>query len=190
MPESLANEWTELIEDWSRNQPEVRPEVLRARIDRERRRMVWMVAGEVALSVVVCAGAVYALVRFPSDWTRMLALDIALILAATWAFAIWNRRGIWRPLGETTDAFIRLARLRCRRKLQALRFAMVVFVAQLVFVGVWRAWGLGDAPFVRTNALTAVPILVVVVFVGVLIHARRRATEELAELDRIGVRVD
>ena len=147
--------------------------------------MVSWVISETALTALVGTGAAYALMRFPGAWTRLLAVNVALMVIATWTFAIWNRRGLWRPLGETTDSFLRLARLRCRRKLQALRFAVVLLIVQLLFVGVWRAVGPGDAPFARTEATAALPIAVVVVYVVALVRLRRRVTEEMAELDRL-----
>ena len=187
MSESLVNDWAELIEDWNGDRPDVRADMLRARVDRERRRMVRTIVAELVLTIVVVVAAVYALFQFPSDWTRLFTLNLGMMLVTMWGFAFWNRRGLWHPLGETTDAFVRLARLRCRRKLQALGFATAVFGAQLLVVGAWRVWGPRDAPFARSDALAALPVLAVVGFVFALIVARRRVTVEMAELDGIGL---
>jgi len=186
MPDALTNEWTELVEQWNAvDESAIHFDALRVRIEAERRRMIRSVAADVLVSVVFAAVASYALLRFPSAWTRLFAVDVAAILVATWAFAAWNRRGTWRPLGETTESFLRLARLRCRRKIQAVRFGWEVMIAQLVAVAAWRVWGPQQAPFVPTESLAVLPVVVVVVFTVWLALSRRRAAQELAELDRV-----
>jgi hypothetical protein len=115
----------------------------------------------------------------------LFAIDVAAILVAVWTFSVWNWRGTWRPLGETTESFLRLARLRCRRKIQAVRFGVEVTVAQLVAVTAWRIWGPQHAPFAPTEMLALLPAVVVVTFAVWLAVSRRRAAQELAELDRL-----
>ncbi len=186
MPDALTNEWTELVEQWNAvDESTIHFDALRARIEAERRRMLQAVAADILVSVLFAAVAGYAVLRFPSAWTRLFAVDVAAVLAATWAFAVWNRRGTWRPLGETTESFLRLARLRCCRKIQAVRFGVEVMIAQLLAVAAWRVWGPQQAPFVPTETLAILPVVVVVIFTVWLAVSRRRAALELAELDRL-----
>ena len=186
MPDALTNEWTELIEQWNAvDESTIHFDALRARIEAERRRMIRSVALDTVVSVLFAGGAAYALLRVPGPWTRVFAIDVAAMLVATWAFALWNSRGTWRPLGETTESFLRLARLRCRRKIQAIRFGAEVMIAQLVAVAAWRVWGPQHAPFAPTEMLAVLPAIVVVTFTVWLALSRRRAVLELAELDRL-----
>ena len=186
MPDALTNEWTELVEQWSAvDESTIHFDALRARIEAERRRMLRDVAVDTVVSVVFAAVAGYALIRFPSAWTRLFAIDVAAILMSVWAFSVWNRRGTWRPLGETTESFLRLARLRCRRKIQAVRFGAEVTIAQLVAVTAWSIWGPQNAPFAPSEILAILPAVVVVIFTAWLALSRRRAVQELAELDRL-----
>lgn len=143
------------------------------------------VAVDIIGTALFAGGGAYALLRFPSEWTRLFAIDVAAMLIAVWAFALWNRRGTWRPLGETTESFLRLARLRCRRKIQAIQFGAGMLIAQLVAVAAWRVWGPRHAPFAQTEVLAALPVIVVVVFTAWLVSSRRRAVQELAGLDRL-----
>ena len=190
MPDALTNEWTELIEQWNAvDESTIHFDALRARIEAERRRMIRSVALDTVVSVLFAGGAAYALLRFPSPWTRLFAIDVAAMLVATWAFALWNRRGTWRPLGKTTESFLRLARLRCRRKIQAIRFGAEVMIAQLVAVAAWRVWGPQHAPFAPTEMLAVLPAIVVVTFTAWLALSRRRAAQELAELDWLHVQL-
>src|SRR6476646_2129089 len=151
----------------------------------ERRRMIRDVAVDTVVSVLFVAVAGYAVLRFPGAWTRLFAADVAAMLVAVWAFGVWNRRGMWRPLGETTESFLRLARLRCRRKIQAVRFGAAVMIAQLVAVAAWRIWGPQQAPFAPTEMLAVLPVIVVVTFTAWLALSRRRAARELDELDQL-----
>jgi hypothetical protein len=186
MPDALTNEWTELVEQWNAvDESTIHFDALRARIEAEHRRMIRSVGLDTVVSVLFAGGAAYALLRFPSPWTRLFAIDVAAMLVATWAFALWNRRGTWRPLGETTESFLRLARLRCRRKIQAVRFGAELMIAQLVAVVAWRVWGPRQAPFAPTEMLAVLPAIVVVIFTAWLALSRRRAVLELAELDRL-----
>jgi hypothetical protein len=186
MPDALTNEWTDLIERWNaEDESTIHFDALRARIEGERRRMVLSVAVDILVSVLFAVVAGCAMLRFPGAWTRLFAIDVAAMLVAVWAFALWNRRGTWRPLGETTESFLRLARLRCRRKIQATQFGAEVLIAQLVAVAAWRVWGPQHAPFARTETLAVLPVIVVVIFTAWLALSRRRAAQELAELDRL-----
>lgn len=186
MPDALTNEWTELIEQWTAvDDSTIHFDALRARIEAEHRRMIRSVVIDVVVSVLFAAVAGYAVLQFPSAWTRLFAVDVAAMLLATWAFAVWNRRGTWQPLGETTESFLRLARLRCRRKIQAVRFGAEVTIAQLIAVAAWRVWGPQQAPFAPTELFEVLPAVVVVVFIVWLSVSRRRASRELAELDRL-----
>ena len=183
MPDT-ANDWSSLVEQWTVDVPAPTLDAVRAHIEAERRRMMIGVAADVFVTLVFVAGIFVALARYPGSWTRLLAIDVAAMLLATWAFALWNRRGAWRPLGESTEEFLRLARLRCRRKLQAVRFGIAVLAAQLLAVAAWLAWG-PASPFERGGAVTVLPLAVVVVFVTVLSRTRARIRRELALLDRL-----
>ena len=58
-------------------------------------------------------------------------------------------------------------------------------IAQLVAVAAWRMWGPRHAPFAPTEMLAVLPVIVVVIFTAWLARSRRRAAQELAELDRL-----
>ena len=58
-------------------------------------------------------------------------------------------------------------------------------IAQLVAVTAWRVWGPQQAPFVPTETLAILPVVVVVAITGWLALSRRRAARELAELERL-----
>ena len=191
MPDALTNEWTELVEQWNAvDESTIHFDALRARIDAEHRRMIRGVAVDTVVSVLFVAVAGYAVLRFPSAWTRLFAIDVAGMLVAVWTFSVWNRRGTWRPLGETTESFLRLARLRCRRKIQAIRFGAEVTIAQLVAVTAWSIWGPQNAPFARSEMLAVLPAVVVMIFAVWLTLSHRRAVQELAELDRLHSQLD
>ena len=184
MPDAITNEWIELVAVWNTDGPAAHVEALRQRVEAERRRMIVGVAVEIAVTVLFAGAATYATLRFPGNWSRLVAIDIAAITIGVWTFVLWNRRGIWRPLGESTEAFLRLARLRCLRKLQAIRFSVALIVAQLLAVAVWVWWGPQQSPLAPSLSVRAIPAIVVVLFVVALTWSRRRVRQELTELDQ------
>lgn len=181
MPETL-NEWSALVERWREDERPALLASLRHRIAAQRRRMWWCVAAEVSVSVAYVAVVTWALWSIPGAWARLFAADVALLLVAAWAFALWNRRGTWRPLGETTESYLALSRLRCRRRLQAIRFGWVLLAAQVTTVAAWVLAKGAASPFPRSVVALLLPLAVVIGFAWALDHGRRRVTRELAEL--------
>jgi hypothetical protein len=189
MPE-LANEWTELVERWREVERPVPLDGLRKRIATERRRMLLWLAADVMVSLAFVVVVPWMLWRYPGAWSRTFAADVGVLLAGAWGFTLWNRRGLWQPLGETTESYLALARLRCTRRLHAIRFGWAFLIAQVTFVAVWAVLGPRGGPLSRAGmALAAgLPMLTVAGFAVGLSYARRRALRELAELG--GLRKD
>ncbi|HJR62780.1 MAG TPA: hypothetical protein VJ803_03700 [Gemmatimonadaceae bacterium] len=181
--------WTTLAADWQATRP--RPSIdvaqLAARVHAHRRRMLWLVAAEVVLSIGVVAFGLYALASQRGPLAIFLVADSWLLLAIAWAFAIWNRRSTWRPATETVEAYLELSRTRCQRQLRAVWFTIGVIVLQLVAAVLWRVLG-GEAmaagPVVRSWALIA-STLVVAGYLAWGAWYGRRSRRQLAELDRL-----
>ncbi len=85
---------------------------LRRMVHRRQREMVALVVGEVAITILVGA-MVLRVLRGGFTRSAVAAAALAIVVAAiVWAFTIWNRRGSWRPLAETTREYLRLSRER------------------------------------------------------------------------------
>jgi hypothetical protein len=182
------DDWTMLAAEWQDGTPNVTVDAsaLRRRVDAERRRMRWSLAMEVIMSLLAVAATALTVRNYPGAWSRFLAIDTGVMLVALWTFGIWNTRGTWQPLGQTTEAFLSLARLRCARRLRALWYAALVTALQVVGVTLWsRTPGASEgAPALPAYALVA-PVAVVLTVIVSIVTARRRIRRELEELDAL-----
>lgn len=64
----------------------------------------------------------------------LLAVEGWIFITVMWVSSLWFARGTWRPLGQTTAAFVDLATRRCQSSLKASRMGMWVYAGQLVTV--------------------------------------------------------
>lgn len=179
-----ANDWGELIADWRGASAPTDASALHALVTRQRRRMILGVSAEVVVSVVFVTAAATMLLRAPGPASTLFALNVLVMLVVAWTSSLWSRRGTWRPLGETTADYLDLARLRCRRRLEALTYGWVMLVGQLVFVGAWALRGPGlSGGESRPGALSLLPAAVVAIFVCAMLWIGRRTRQELADLE-------
>jgi hypothetical protein len=133
-------DWEGWASAWRSGEVPVETEALRRRLAAQRRRLLAVALGE---AVLVCGfGALSWLVARDG-----IAAWEAVWLGTVWAFtlvavvfAVWNRRGTWRSLGESVEEYVRLARLRAQRGRLAAAFAGALVVAETIAVIVQLAW--------------------------------------------------
>jgi hypothetical protein len=185
------DDWETWVADWHGGRPHrfADDAALRRSVQAYRRRMIWLTVAEALFSVGVIALALYLLARRPGTASVLWTVESGLLLSAAWTFALRNRRGTWRPLAESTEAFLELSRLRCVRRLATVHFVIAVLLAQLVALVAWVLW-LGRT---RPERLTSPDLLpawsaAALVFVTYSMWAtwyRRRTRRELARIDRL-----
>lgn len=156
---------------------------------RQRRRMLTGLAADVAVTLLFAAFVGWMLLRHPGPATTWLAANVTAMLVAAWGIALWSRRGSWRPLGESTQDFLALARRRSRRTGRALDLSLVLVALQLLFVLVWTRVGprgpaVGPVPGGRLIAVVAVAV-----FVAGILVARARVRREVRQLDALAADV-
>jgi hypothetical protein len=123
------DEWEVLGAEWRAESP--RPErgaaveALRRRVRAHGVRQRLLLASEIALSIASLA-AVRWFLGMPGGRGVLSAAWTVVMLAVVWSFAIWNRRGSWRPLGESTSEYLRLSHLRMRAGRRTVRFVRIV----------------------------------------------------------------
>lgn len=153
---------------------------LRERVARESR---WLRVGLIApvlVTVLVGGGLILRALRVGSAMDIALAFEGWLFILVTWAGCIWIARGTWRPLGETTAAFIDLSIRRRQANLRAVPFGMWLYVGQLIIVALlavrYEAAGLGAV-------LTSWPVIILgwiglpALLAVALLYARRQRAE-------------
>jgi hypothetical protein len=151
---------------------------LRARIDRDTRRLRWRRGAEVLVTAVVVGAFLPRVADLPAGergwWVALVAAHVALV----WGFAVWNRRGLWAPLGAATTDYLRLARLRLVRTRRA-----AGFVAGLIGVEAGLVLGLLA---LRERPVSGAAVAILAAFVLVAAAAawyRARLRHDLARLE-------
>ncbi|HRC87126.1 MAG TPA: hypothetical protein PK413_16080, partial [Thermoanaerobaculia bacterium] len=180
-------------QDWkaaTSAQPRLDARALRSRV---RRRTFWLAIG-VAFEEICMAFAVWNITGLAlaqaSRVDRWLLLGVVGSLLWAMGFALWIQRGTWRASTESTQAFIDLARLRCRRVISSVppMIAYTVVLVGIYLVTGWRqaveaGGGQPDpATLLRNYGFLAGVVAAVWGFAGWYIH---RTRQELAELDRL-----
>jgi hypothetical protein len=184
-------DWSGLARQWqARSEPIALP--IDGLLRRERFRWIGMallIGFEVALSVGALAVSWWARGRLGPIGLTVVALYIALI----WGFAVWNRRGTWRPDTRTVEAFVRLYRLRCERGLRSTRFALVVVMLQaMVTLAAAATLLIRQAPNALPRALVMLGTSAAV-SAGFLVWAvwyRRLITARLERLENAGLNTE
>lgn len=139
MTHPISEEWTALAAAWQ-SAPVAHGLSLETLMRRERRRRVLMTLVVVSEALISLAGLAFAYLaarRMPASGGSILVGGVVVYIAVLTAFAVWNRRGTWRPLAETTEAFIAISILRCRRGLRTVRFVIGIVLLQLLAMLVW-----------------------------------------------------
>jgi hypothetical protein len=140
------DEWEALSAEWRAASP--RPEsregagaavdALRRRVRSHGRRQALLLLSEVVMTVASLVAARWYWNQ-PGGRGVVTALAILGMLALVWSFVIWNRRGSWRPLGESTREYVRLSRVRVRAGRRTVRFVRVVVGLAVVVYVPWFA---------------------------------------------------
>ena len=114
----------------------------------------------------------------------MLVAEVWLFILVTWAGCLWIVRGTWRPLAETTVAFIDISIRRCRSNLRGASFGAWLYVCQLSFVMLWKLY---STSIELAVLLTSWPVILLG-WLGVPVFFAWRSwfmRRQRAELDRL-----
>jgi hypothetical protein len=164
------------------------PPSLVRRVERDRRRMRWNVAGEIAITIAMGAGSLgWAIASRRAD-VAMLAAGVWILIAIAWTISILLRRGAWQPAATTTTAFIEISLLRCERRLLAITIQAWMYALILGFDLVWLYSYRGE-----TSVWTFLtrPAVVLIAWVGTAVAGagaiwyRKRLRRELENLRKL-----
>ena len=159
-------------------------ERLRRRVLRETR---WIKVGLIApilVTLVVGATIVSRALRTGQAIDVLLAVEAWIFIVVIWVGCLWIARGTWRPLADTTAAFVDISIRRREANLRGAIFGACLYVLQLVFM----VLALGVAsPAGIVPVLTSINVIVmgwigVPGGLAVLYWFRRRQRAELERL--------
>lgn len=141
----------------------------------------------VSLVGVIAMFGIYGVMAFQSTRTEWVALGLAgCVFAALMVLVtVRARRGTWKPVNQSTRAFLELYERRARAQLRLLRISAWLGLSWLVLVGtpfiysVWKDVAPKSNDFFWGVATGLVPLLIASVWSMVRQH--RRATKEQRE---------
>jgi hypothetical protein len=160
------------------------PVDLRKMVERQSRRLRAMLAGDIAVTVGIGGGSIGWAVMSPRLPVLILAAAVWLFLAAAWSFALANRRGAWRPAAQSTAAFLEISLRRCRGRLRAAAFGVVLYLCEVILGLAWVYHELAQqVPLQLAAFLISMPVAIVwactAVFFGLVVWYRRKTRAEL-----------
>ena len=151
MKPETDREMRDWMEDWRDDAPpgaEARAAILR-HVRRRSRTLALVTAGDLVVTILLLGlfGALLARAREPETIAVLVAGGLLAVSAL--GLATWNRRGIWRPSAETTEAFLEISLLRCRRSLRAVRYSYGIMVVEALLLVPWLVIGILRRPDTR-----------------------------------------
>jgi hypothetical protein len=165
-------QWSELSEAW-------RADGLAGKM-RGHRRSAWLATiAEIAFALFSIGVAVFLAVRDGSLWIRIWAALIVVLFAVALGYALWNRRDALWPSSKAPLDFLADAELRCRRRLQLMRFMIRLAVVEVI-ISLVIFWMAGPV-------LLGVSLLALVCLGGFFWSrfAKAQVLRELAAIERL-----
>jgi hypothetical protein len=139
--------WTELAHTWigdGEDAPSAEAAIRRS-VDRQSVQMRWMVVGEVLVTLATVA-VVWWVLATEREVVRLgWVLGVVLHTSVIWMFVLWNRRGIWGPLSQSTAEYLRLAKERLRRQRQCGDFVLGLIAVEVMALLLWLMNGAAGA---------------------------------------------
>jgi hypothetical protein len=177
------------LQTWQRRWQTAAPAVpdFKARVERETRVMRRQLAAEILVTMVFGGGTLGWAVASQRIEAIVLAAGVWSFIAIGWVVGLHLRRDAWAPTSLTTQAFLDLSIVRCRRRREAIIAQVVLYVSILTFDLAWiyLATPHGTRYSVGSFLVSPGVAWVWVVTVGLAwraVHLRRRLGHELARL--------
>jgi hypothetical protein len=164
-------------------------ESLRRRVLRETRSNKLMLVWPILVTIIVGGWIILRALRTGQGLDVLLAIEGWIFIVVMWAGCLWIARGTWRPLADTTAAFVEISIRRREANLRGATFGACAYVVQVVF----GVLALGVASPVGFVPLLTSAYVIVVGWIGVPVgllavawfRRRQRADlERLRELER------
>lgn len=137
--EAGAQEWDSIAALWQQ-QPaaELVPDAIMTRVRRQDRWLRMGLVLEWIVAASLCGFVLIALIQKPDTTRILIALLVCALVVWALVFSVGNRKGLWRPLEETTSAYLALIELRVERQLRAIRFAWLLYMVEMLIFLTWE----------------------------------------------------
>jgi hypothetical protein len=133
--------WRRQWRGGSRSAPRVEEvERLKQRVVRETRWAKLSLIAPIWVTVGVGGGMTLLALRDEHPLHVALAIETWIFIAVVWAGCLWIARGTWRPLADTTTAFVDISIRRREANLRGATFGVYLYVFQLLVMKVVVGW--------------------------------------------------
>lgn len=192
---TTPNDWDRWQTDWrATGELPGSPELLRARVERERRRLRSTAIAELVLRVLAVAGIAATLLH-SANARDVIRVGLVLALIAMTSWIEMKRRRVGAVLlTETTEDYLQQARRLYLQQRRSIRLLWLLLAVTLAFMAAWWREGLEVHQGYIWSPLALLALWLPLIFVaGVLawtVRASRRIAGELRRLDRLVERGD
>jgi len=164
-------------------------ERLRRRVLRETRWLRVSLILPVLVTLIVGGTVVLRALRTERGLDVLLAVETSVFIVVIWIGALWIARGTWRPLADTTAAFVDVSIRRREANLRGVTFGACLYVVQLAFIvlAIGSVSPAGIVPILTSPYFILVGWIGVPVGLAAVVWFRRRQRadlERLRELER------
>jgi hypothetical protein len=164
-------------------------ERLRRRVLRETRWLKLSLVIPILVTLGIGGAVILRAVRTGQPLEVVLAVETWGFIVVVWAAALWTARGTWRPIGETTAAFVAVSVRRREANLRGSTWAVCLYVFQLLFIVLTLAAAspAGIMPILTSKYFVLIGWIGVPSGLAALFWFRRRQRadlERLRELER------
>jgi hypothetical protein len=159
-------------------------EQLRRRVLRETRWLKLSLIGPIFVTFGVGGGTV--LLALLTGWTAhvVIAIESWIFIAVCWIGSLRLARGTWRPLADTTAAFVDVSIRRRESYMRGAMFGLCLYVFQLLFVMVLLDFAMN----LGARGILTSPQVIVIGWIGlpsVLVGAYWFRRRQRAQLERL-----
>jgi hypothetical protein len=109
-------------------------ERLRNRVLRETRWLKVSLIAPILVTLVIGGGMTLRALRSEQPLDVLFAIETWVFIVVTWVGCLWIASGTWRPLADTTAAFVDVSIRRREANVRGAIFGVCLYVGQLVFV--------------------------------------------------------
>lgn len=159
-------------------------EQLRRRVLRETRLIKWSLIAPLLVTFGVGGAMILRALRTEQPLDVWVAVETWIFIAVIWAGSLWIARGTWRPLADTTAAFVDVSIRRREANFRGAIFGLCLYVAQLAFtvVVLGSASPVGVAGLLQSGFMIVAGWIGVPLALAVLYWYRRRQRRDLERL--------
>ena len=184
-------EWAGLMDAWQASRPTLAVDLdqLRRKVTAQRRRVAWILATELLITLLTVSVAIEAVRFHPHAFAITWAAASGVLVLVTWGLGVWSSIEARGLVAQPTGIFLAHCLARCQRQLRMLRLLLGAIVVQLAALAMMALARLREAPAILASPRGALTwgayALLGAAYLSWAIWFRRRIRQELTWLQHL-----